>query len=118
MSLKSRIKKLHQNNKQVTLRHYSLVSFDGYSADRAASRFWVGAALFTLFAFLLFVAGSWIYTAQQNGSNPDVIRANTQAQQVRDEQNRKDKQQYIDGCRDAGKAPGDMGEYRADWTCR
>lgn len=118
MRLKSRIKKLQESDKNVYIHHKSLITFDGYHADEAASRFWWGAVIFVIVLFILLAVGSWIYTAQRNSSDPEIIRANTEHQKMQDEQDRKDKQQYIDGCKDAGKSPTEMGELRNEWSCR
>ena len=108
MRLKSRIKRLKAQNREVNLNHYSLIGFSGYEAKEAANRFWVGAGVFAIFVFILFIFGNWIYTAQISGTNPELIRANAAAEKMREEDSRKDKQQYIDGCKAAGKTPGNI----------
>lgn len=118
MRLKSRIKRLKEQNREVNLHHYSIVNFDGYNAQEAATRFWAGAALFVFFVFILFIVGNWIYTAQISGTNPELVRAQMQKDAKQNDDFRKEKQQYIDGCKSAGKMPGNMGNLASDWECK
>ena len=116
MSLQKRIKRLHEQGKDVTIKEYklSLISFDGYHAHESARNFWVGAILFVLVGFILF----WIGTMIVSGQKPEVIRANAQAAKEARDADVAKKQQYIDGCKSVGKVPSDMGDYSGDWSCK
>jgi hypothetical protein len=129
MNLKKRIRKLQEQGKDVHIHQHSLLTFDGYAAEQAVSKFWQGACIFLFIAFVAFWWGHNIYTDNKVRSNPET--AAIQAQREKDQREhdlRKietekrihldEKQQYIDGCKGAGKSPGDMGDAKEYWECR
>lgn len=129
MNLRKRINKLKEDGHDVTVKQYSLFNFDGYHAEEAVRNFWVGMCVFLVLAFFAFWWGHGIYTGNQIRSNPqtaaiqaaddkDKREHDRKQEEQRDQQYLKEKQQYIDGCKDAGKAPGDMGETKSEWSCR
>lgn len=118
MRLKSRIKKLQEENKTVYIRHYSLFQFDGYKASENIGKFWTLAVMVLTFAFFLFCVGTWYLVGQQRGLNPELVKAETTQRQQDADSNRKDKQQYIDSCKANGKSPNDMGNNQQYWACK
>lgn len=118
MNLRKRISKLHEEGRQVELSNYSLFTFEGYRAAKAARNFWWGAAGFVILGFFIFLIASSIYAAQQRGLRPELVRENVAKDKWQREDLNKAKQLYINGCKEAGTRPTDMSDFTERWKCQ
>lgn len=118
MNLRKRISKLQNQNREVIVKEYSLVTFEGYRADDAARNFWIGALVFAIVAFFIFWISSGIMTSNSIRKDPKLAEIAAQNQKQKDEQHRQAKQQYVDSCKAAGRAPSDMGDQPHLWECK
>lgn len=79
---------------------------------------WLWAIAFAIVVFFLFWIGSSIYTAQKRSLNPEIVKLDNEREKQDQEDRARDKQQYIEGCKQVGKAPGDMSDGRNAWSCK
>lgn len=118
MSLARRIKKLQSQGNQVNVKKYYLFDVDGYRSHEAVRNFWIGICGFSVLLFILFWLVSGIITSNKNSSNVELRKLNNEKQSSERLQLEKDKQQYVDSCKNAGKSPTDMGDRKEFWECR
>lgn len=115
-------------DRDVHIHRHSFVSFDGNNAAVAVRNFWTGACIFAVIGLSVFWVGNNIYTSNEKSKNPEIaqIEANKQKQKREDERKeqaqkaeieQKLKAQYIEGCKEAGKAPTDMSDNKNYWEC-
>lgn len=117
MNLRKRINKLQQQNREITVKQYCLFKLDKYDAKEVVINFWVGLSVAMLVGLFVLWCASGIISDIKRDADPQAIKAQMDKDNTQAENERKSKDQYVQACKDAGKAPGDMGNSPHTWSC-
>jgi beta-lactamase regulating signal transducer with metallopeptidase domain len=88
----------------------------GYRSEEISIT-WIWIIIFAAVAFFLYWAGTAIYFDQKQSLNPEIVKLQNERKAQEAKETASQKEQYIEGCKAAGKSPTDMGDNKSYWEC-
>jgi predicted membrane protein len=120
MKLKTRIRKLISEDKRYTINNNSYSLFDdaGWREKEVIRNIIIWSFVFLIVTFIGLFILMQVQDAQIRGRDPELVKLQNEREAVKEKAKQDKKQQYIDGCKDAGKAPTDLSDYDSNWSCK